>query len=89
MIFQGIRISFAKKPYIFEIFQGGPDSLPPPLSGSAHAITHYTIWTYLREKKSRIVASMLRDMNIYMYQILIPISYAVESLPQFTWVLFP
>ena len=31
VIFQGIRTSIAKKPYIFEIFQGwGPDHLPPP-----------------------------------------------------------
>ena len=34
MIFQGIRTSIAKKPYIFVIFQGGwggPDPLFPPL----------------------------------------------------------
>ena len=35
VIFQGIRSSNAKKPYIFVIFQGGPDPLTPP-SGSAH-----------------------------------------------------
>ena len=29
--FQGIRTSIAKKPYIFQIFQGGPDPLSPPL----------------------------------------------------------
>ena len=35
VIFQGIRTSIAKNPYIFVIFQGG--SLPPvPPSGSAH-----------------------------------------------------
>ena len=28
--FQGIRAIFAKKPYIFVIFQGGLDTLPPP-----------------------------------------------------------
>ena len=31
---QGIRTSIAQKPYIFVIFQGGPDPLSPP-SGSA------------------------------------------------------
>ena len=40
MIFQGIRTSIAKEPYIFVIFQGGPNPLPPPPppppSGSAH-----------------------------------------------------
>ena len=38
VIFQGIRTSIAKKPYIFEIFQGGGGvrrTLSPP-SGSAH-----------------------------------------------------
>ena len=39
VIFQGIRTSIAKKPFIFVIFQGGPASSPPPLSGSAH-VTH-------------------------------------------------
>ena len=39
VIFQGIRTSIAKKPYIFVIFQGGPDLLPPPPpSGSAHGM---------------------------------------------------
>ena len=41
MIFQGIGTSFAKKPYIFVIFQGGGESGPPVLpSGSAHDIPH-------------------------------------------------
>ena len=31
VIFQGIRTSIAKKPYIFVIFQGGPDPLSSPL----------------------------------------------------------
>ena len=31
MIFQGILTSIAKIPYIFVIFQGGPDPLSPPL----------------------------------------------------------
>ena len=31
MIFQGIWTSIAKNAYIFVIFQGGPDPLPPPL----------------------------------------------------------
>ena len=31
-----IRINIARKPYIFVIFQGGPDPLPP--SGSAHGM---------------------------------------------------
>ena len=31
MIFQVIRTSIAKKPYIFVIFQGGPDLVHPPL----------------------------------------------------------
>ena len=35
VIFQGIRISLAKKPYIFVIFQGGSGPPVPP-SGSAH-----------------------------------------------------
>ena len=30
MIFQGIRTSIAKKPYVFVIFKGGPDPMPPP-----------------------------------------------------------
>ena len=30
-IFQGIRTCIGRKPYIFEIFQGGPDPLFPPL----------------------------------------------------------
>ena len=29
-IFQGIRACIARKPYIFVVFQGGPDPLPPP-----------------------------------------------------------
>ena len=38
-IFQGIRTSIAKKPYIFVIFQeGGPDPLPPTPAGSTHDI---------------------------------------------------
>ena len=38
VIFEGLRTSIAKKPYIFLwIFRGGPDPLPPPPpSGSAH-----------------------------------------------------
>ena len=35
MIFQGIRTSIAKKPYICVIFQGGSGPPVPP-SGSAH-----------------------------------------------------
>ena len=31
VIFQGIRTSIAKKPYIFVIFKGGPEPLSPPL----------------------------------------------------------
>ena len=31
LCFYGIRTSIAKKPYIFVIFQGEPDPLPPPL----------------------------------------------------------
>ena len=31
VIFQGIWPSIAKKPYLFVIFQGGPDPLSPPL----------------------------------------------------------
>ena len=38
--FQGIQTSIAKKTYIFVVFQGGPDPLPP--SGSAHDSSH--IW---------------------------------------------
>ena len=29
VIFQGIRTSIAKEPYIFVIFQGGPDPMSP------------------------------------------------------------
>ena len=36
VVLRGIRTSIAKKPFIFVIFQGGPD-LPVPPSGSAHA----------------------------------------------------
>ena len=35
MIFQGIRTSISRKPYIFVIFQWGLDPLHPP-SGSSH-----------------------------------------------------
>ena len=48
LIFQGIRTCNARKPYIFVIFQGGPDPLPPP-AGSAHVFLHQTTcssWTY-------------------------------------------
>ena len=34
VIFQGIWTSIANKPYIFMIFQGGPDLPPPPLDPS-------------------------------------------------------
>ena len=37
VIFQGIRTSITKKPYIIVIFQGGPNPLPPP-SSSTHAV---------------------------------------------------
>ena len=30
VIFKGIQTSIAKKPFIFVIFQGGPDTLSPP-----------------------------------------------------------
>ena len=30
VIFKGIKTSIAKKPFIFVIFQGGPDPLSPP-----------------------------------------------------------
>ena len=41
MIFQGIRTSIAKKPYIFVIFHGGGGMEPPVLpSGSAHDMPH-------------------------------------------------
>ena len=38
LIFQGILISIAKKPYISYGFsvEGGPETMPPPPSGSAH-----------------------------------------------------
>ena len=36
VIFQGFRISIARKPYIFVIFQGGGGSGPPAPSGSTH-----------------------------------------------------
>ena len=37
MIFQGIRISIAKKPSISMIFQGGSGPLSPPLGPSMHS----------------------------------------------------
>ena len=37
VIFQGIRINIARKPYIFVIFHGGRVSWPCPPSGSGHA----------------------------------------------------
>ena len=30
LVFQGLRTSLAKKPYIFVIFQRGPTPCPPP-----------------------------------------------------------
>ena len=39
MIFQGIRTNSAKKPYIFVIFQGGPE--PCPHSESAHGMVYH------------------------------------------------
>ena len=40
MIFQGIGTSFAKKPYIFVIFQGEGVQTPVLPSGSAHDMPH-------------------------------------------------
>ena len=37
VIFKGIRTSIAKKPYIFVIFQGGPDPPPPGLATKTQA----------------------------------------------------
>ena len=37
MLAKGIQNNIARKPYIFVIFQGVPDPLPPPPSGSAPA----------------------------------------------------
>ena len=34
-------MNIARKPYIFVIFQGGPDPLFPPPSGPAHALVVY------------------------------------------------
>ena len=42
MIFQEIRATIAKNPYIFVIFQGGSGPCVP-LSGSAHAILYYVL----------------------------------------------
>ena len=42
MIFQGIRTSIAKKPYIFVIFQGGPSPL------STHLDPHMFLTTLTR-----------------------------------------
>ena len=36
MIFKGIRTNINKKPYIFVIFQGGPDLQSPPLDLCKH-----------------------------------------------------
>ena len=38
--FQGFQTSIAKKPYIFVIFQGGPDPCPP--SGSTHVCSTFS-----------------------------------------------
>ena len=40
VIFQRTRTSIAKKPYIFVIFQGGPDSLSPPPLDPPMIYTH-------------------------------------------------
>ena len=50
-IFQGIRTCIARKPYIFVIFQGGPDPLAP--SGSAHAHIWRQIWIKQEHKQRR------------------------------------
>ena len=54
VIFQGIRTCIAIKPYIFLIFQEGPDPCPPPPFGSAHKIElergngHHAKWKMSR-----------------------------------------
>ena len=49
MIFHGIRISIAKKPYIFVIFQGGPDPQPPPPLDPRmqYLDDHYRYYTFI------------------------------------------
>ena len=46
----GIQTSIVKKPYIFVLFKGGgPDHLPHPPSGSAHAPKNKEIiWYFAR-----------------------------------------
>ena len=66
VIFNGIRTSIAKKPYIFLIFQGGTDPLPHP-SGSAHVFYVHqnadgdSLLSY--NVKSAVIRTYLVDVN--------------------------
>ena len=54
VIFQGIWTSIAKKPYIFVIFQGGPDPLsPPPPLGPCMVLLDNAISTIIMGESSK------------------------------------
>ena len=48
LVFQGTRTSIAKKPYVFVIFQGGPDTLPPPPRACDASVFQCETKTYAR-----------------------------------------
>ena len=59
VIFQGIWTRIVDKPYIFVIFQGGPDPRPPPLD--PHMLLHlqtspYDLFIYTKFKKGTYLA---------------------------------
>ena len=65
MIFQGIRTSFAKKPYIFVIFQGGLDPLSPTPSGSVHVKVNVFYDTTLISAEHKAANDVVVVIRIY------------------------
>ena len=74
VIFQGIWTSFANKPYIFEIFQGGGGFRPPvPPSGSAHDLAAYNNVTCTTQFLTRSFSSLKKkdvSQKYYHHQVL-------------------
>ena len=63
VVFQGIRTSIAKEPYIFVIFQGGVRTPFPP-SGSAHVwyVLTYILSTLLK-KTDKPIYSLFNQLS--------------------------
>ena len=64
VVFQGIRTSIAKEPYIFVIFQGGGSGPPFPPSGSAHVwyVLTYILSTLLK-KTDKPIYSLFNQLS--------------------------